>query len=98
MQYLASGRYDLKYHGRGGRNEFESIFALQPLLHDFHVQHAEETAAETKSQCCRGLRLKMQRRIIQAKLLQRLAKIFIVIRLDRKQSGKYAGLHLLESG
>ncbi|MNF84276.1 hypothetical protein D3C84_666280 [compost metagenome] len=37
------------YRRRGG-DQVQVVLALQALLDDFHVQHAEETAAEAEAQ------------------------------------------------
>src|SRR5262249_22063803 len=40
-------------HGRGGRDQREIVFTLEPLLHDLHVQEAENTAAEPEAEAPR---------------------------------------------
>jgi hypothetical protein len=55
------------------------------------VQHAEKTAAETKAERFRGLRLEMQRGVVQAQLGQGFAKAFIVPGIYRIESGKDVG-------
>ena len=72
--------------------------ALQPLLHDFHVQQAEEAAAEAEAQRLRHFRLVVQRGIVQLELFQRVAQRFILVRFHRKQSGEHLRLHFLEAG
>jgi hypothetical protein len=41
---------DLVDHGRRGDDQIEVVLALEPFLHDLHVQHAEEAAAEAEAQ------------------------------------------------
>ena len=58
-------------------DKVEVKFALQPLLNDLHVQHAEEAAAEAEAQRDRGFRLKRQRSVVELQFFQRVAKIRI---------------------
>src|SRR5215472_13861269 len=54
--YVRRGQH-LVLHGRRGDDQREVELALQPLLHDLHVQHAEEPAAEAVAERERRLRL-----------------------------------------
>src|SRR5215471_18526996 len=52
-------------HDRGGRSdERHLVLALEALLHDIHVQQAEEPAAKTEAERLRRLRLVVQRRVV----------------------------------
>ena len=62
------------HHARRGGNQVLVKLALQPLLHDFHVQQAQEAAAKAKPQRLADFRLVMQRRIIELELFQRIAQ------------------------
>ncbi len=42
--------HDLVDHGRRGRDQVLVELALQPLLHDLHVQQAEEAAAKAEAE------------------------------------------------
>ena len=64
VQRFASGGFHFIDNRRRGGDEVEVVFALQPLLHDFHVQHAEEAAAEAKAQRLRGFRLVKERGVV----------------------------------
>ncbi len=75
-----------------------SLFALQALLHDLHVQHAEEAAAEAEAHRLGAFRLEAQRGVVQAQLVQRLAQVRVVLGIDREQAGEHARLHFLETG
>jgi hypothetical protein len=46
---LAVGLEHLVDHGGRGGDQVEVVLALQALLHDLHVQHAEEAAAEAEA-------------------------------------------------
>ena len=61
----AVGQQYLVDHGRGARDQIEVVFALQALLHDVHVQQAEEPAAEAEAERGRDLRLEVQRRVVE---------------------------------
>ncbi len=53
-------------HGRRRGNQVQVVLALQALLHDLHVQHAEEAAAEAKAHRLGAFRLEEQRSVIEA--------------------------------
>ena len=89
---------DLVDDGRRGGDQVQVVLALQPLLHDLHVQHAEEAAAKTEAQRGRRLRFEVQRRVVQPQLLQRLAKVLVVVRLNRKQPANTCGCTCLNPG
>ena len=84
------------HRGRGG-DQVHVELALQPFLHDLHMQQPEETATKTKTQCLRYFWLVLQGRVIQLQLLQRVAQCFILVRLHREQPGEHLRLHLLEA-
>ena len=64
VQRFARGGFDFIDDSRRGGDEVKVVLALQPLLHDFHVQHAEEAAAEAKAQRLRGFRLVKERGVV----------------------------------
>ena len=76
----------------------KSVLALEPLLHDVHVQEPEEAAAEAEAERGRDFGLVMQRRVVQLELLQRVAEGLVLVGLDRKQPREHARLHRLEAG
>ncbi len=49
---------------RRGHNQVEAVLALQPLLHDLHVQQAQKAAAEPEPQRRRRLRRKGEGRVV----------------------------------
>src|SRR5713101_2952663 len=96
---------DLALHGHHpeadagrGDDEGEIELALEPLLHDLEVEHAEEAAAEPVAERERGLRLEVERRIVQAQLLQRVAETLVVGVLDRVQPREDHGLGVAVPG
>ncbi len=93
----AIGLQDFIHHRRRGADQVQVVFALQALLHDFHVQHAEEAAAEAEAHRLGAFRLETQRGIVQAQLVQRFAQVRVVLGIDREQAGEHARLHFLEA-
>ena len=75
-----------------------SYSPFQALLDDLHVQHAEEAAAESEPQGVRGLRLVVQRRIVQNQLAQRVAEGLEVVARHGKHARVDLRLDRLEPG
>ncbi|MCY1235649.1 hypothetical protein D9M72_482720 [compost metagenome] len=94
----AVAHLDLVHHRRRGGDQVHVELALQALLHDLHVQQAEEAAAEAEAQRLRHFRLEHQRGIVQAQLFQRLAQGLVLVGLDRVQAGEHLRLDFLEAG
>ena len=83
---LAVLLHDLEDHrGRGG-DQVQVVFALQALLDDLHVQHAEEAATEAEAQGFGAFRLVLQRRVVEGQLLQGVAEVLEIVRADREQA------------
>ena len=97
-QHGAVGLQHFVDHGRRGGDQVEVVLALQALLHDLHVQHAEEAAAEAEAHRLGAFRLEVQRGVVELELVQRLAQRRVVLGIDREQAGEHARLHLLEAG
>ena len=85
------------HRGRGG-DQLHVVLALEPLLHDVHVQQAEKAAAEAEAERLRDFRLVVQRGVVQVQLLQRLAHRLVLVRFDRIEAGEDLRLDFLESG
>ena len=60
QHHLAVGAHHLINHAGGGGDQVLVKLALQPLLHDFHVQQAQEAAAKAKTQSLGDLRFVVQ--------------------------------------
>ena len=73
------------------------VFALEPLLHDVHVQQAEEAAAEAEAQRLRDFGLVVQRRVVQVQLLERVAQRLVLVGFHRVEAGEYLRLDFLEA-
>ena len=83
---------------RGGGDQLQAEFPLQPFLDDFHVQEAEETAAKTESEGNRGFRLVGEGGVIQVEFCQGVPKLFVLGRINGIKPGKDHRLHFLEPG
>ena len=83
--------------GRRRRDEVHVVLALEPLLHDIHVQQAEETAAKAEPQSLRNFRLVMQRRVVELELVERVAQRLVLIGFDRVEAREHLRLDLLET-
>ena len=94
----AVAQQDLVDDRRRGGDQVHVVFALEPLLHDVHVQQAQEAAAEAEAERLRDLGLVVQRRVVQLQLLQRVAQRLVLVGLHRVQAGEYLRLDLLEAG
>jgi hypothetical protein len=75
-----------------------AVLALEALLDDVHVQQAEEAAAEAEAERLRGLRLVVERGVVEVQLLQRLAQRLVLVGLDRIKAGEDLRLDFLEAG
>ena len=97
LDHFAVGLGDAIQHARRGRDQVHVELALEPLLHDLHVQQAEEAAAETEAERDRGFRLEEERRVVEAQLLERLAQLGVLMALDRVEPGEHHRLEFLEA-
>ena len=66
---FAVGLQHFIHHAGGGGDQVLIELALQALLHDFHVQQAQKTAAKAKTQRLRHLGFVAQRRIVELEFL-----------------------------
>ena len=98
LEHLAvRGGHAIEDAGRG-RDQVHVELALEPLLHDLHVQEPEESAAEPETQRGGRLGLEEERRVVQPQLLERLAQVRVLVALDRVEPGEHHRLRLLEAG
>ena len=79
------------------RDDVHIELAVQPLLHNFHVEQAEEAATEAEAEGHRRLGRKRQRGIVQLQFLERGTQVLVLRRVDRIDTGKDHRLHLLEA-
>jgi hypothetical protein len=90
-------RHAVEHAGRRC-DQVDVELALEPLLHDLHVQQPEEPAPEPEAERSRRLGLEHERRVVEPQLLERLAQFGILVALDRVQPGEHHRLHLGEAG
>ncbi len=91
------GQQHLVDHGRGAGDQIEVVLALEPLLHDVHVQQPQESAAKSEPERGGHLGLEMQRRVVELELLQGVAELLVVVGAHREQARENPRLHLLET-
>ncbi len=94
---LAVRELHLVDHGGRGGDQVQVVLALQALLDDLHVQHAEEAAAEAEAQGLGDLRLVEQGRVVEPQLAQGVAQILVVVGHRGVEPGEDPRLHLLEA-
>ncbi len=85
-------------HARRGGDQVDVEFALEALLHDFHVQQAQKSAAEAESQRHGSFRLVEKCGVVQLQFAERVAQIFVIGRVHGIQAREDHGLDGLESG
>ena len=84
---------------RGSRgDDVEVELALEALLHDFHVQQAQEAAAETEAERHRGFRLEADGGVVEMQLLQGIAQHRVVGPIQRIDAREHEGLGRLVAG
>ncbi len=66
-------------------HQVEIRFAFEPLLDDFHVQQAQESAAEAEAQRIARFGLEFEARVVDAELGERVAQLFEVLSVRRIQ-------------
>ena len=98
FDHRAVGFVDLVADAGGGGDEVEIEFALQTLLNDFHVEQAEEAAAEAEAEGDGTFGLEEERRIVEAKFFEGFAQLGVLVGVDGVESGEDHGLDFFEAG
>ena len=80
-----------------GRYHVHVEFAVEPFLHNLHVEQSQEPATEAETQGGRRLVLEGERGIVQLQLLQAGAQVFVVLGFDGINASEDHRLNLLES-
>ena len=75
-------------HVGNGGDDRHIKFPLQALLDDFHVEHPQESAAESESEGGRRFWFKYQRCIVELELLHGGTQLLIVFGVDGVDAGK----------
>src|SRR5262245_1522231 len=94
---LAAVQLDAVAHGRRRLHEVHVLLALEPLLDHFHVQQAEEAAAEAEAERIAGLGLERERAVVEPHLLERLAQVLELARIGRVEAAEHHRLGLPEA-
>ena len=95
---LALGGEHPVAHARRGDDQGEVELALQALLDDLEVEHAEEAAAEPVAQGEGRLRLIVEGGVVEPELLERVAQPLVVGVLDGVEPGEDHGLGVAVAG
>ena len=95
LELLPGLREDAVGDVRRGHEQVEVELALEALAHDLHVQQPEEPAAEAEAERLRRLGLVEERGVVQLELLERVAKLRIVVGVGREEAGEDRRLHVL---
>ena len=84
-------------HARSRGDEVHVVLALKALLHDVHVQEAQEARAEPKAQRLRDFGLKAKRRIVELQFHESLAQRVVLVAFNRIEASKDLGLDFLKA-
>src|SRR3954468_21961249 len=98
LELLAVRQRDLEADGRHRREQVEVVLALEALAHDVHVQQPEEADAEAEAEHVAGLGLPGQCRVVERELLERVAEVRVVVRVDREDAAEDHRLDLAVAG
>ena len=90
----AVGQVDVVLDVRRRREQLEVVLALEPLAHDVHVEQPEEAAAEAEAERLARLGLPGERGVVQRQLLERVAQVRELVRLDGEQPAEHHRLDL----
>src|SRR3989442_6374985 len=95
---LALGGDDPEAHAGSGDDEGEVELALEALLDDLEVEHAQEAAAESITEGERGLGLEVERAVVELELLEGIAQSLVVGVLDGVEAREDHGLGVAIAG
>ena len=95
--FVGRVRDAVTHAGRRG-DEVDIEFALETLLHDFHVKQAEKAAAETEAECGGIFWLVEKSGVIELQFAECIAEHFVIACVYRKQAGKDHRLDCLKAG
>src|SRR6185437_8137397 len=80
---------------RNGSDEIEIELALEPLLHDLHVQQSEKSAAKAEAERGGSFRLIVERRVVELQLVQRVAQVLVLRRVGWIDTGEHHRVDVL---
>ena len=98
LDQLAGSRGHLVGDVRSRDQQVEVELALEALADDLHVQQAEESATEPEPERLRRLGVVRQGRVVETKLLERIAERRVLVGVRREDPGEDHRLHVLVPG
>ena len=98
FELLAADGRDFVRDVRRRLHEVDIGILLQPLLHDFHVQQAEEAAAEAEAERVARFGLEFEAGIVDRELVERFAELLEVLAVGRIQAAEDHPLRLFVAG
>ena len=81
-----------------GGDDVAVVFAPEPLLDDFHVQEAQESAAEAEAEGDARLVLVLEGGVVEGEFFEGVFEFFVVVGVDGVEAGEDHGADGLESG
>ncbi len=88
--------YHIRYVRHGG-DDIHIELTVQTLLHNLHVEQAQESATEAEAQGHRTLRREGQGSIVELQLFERSTQVLVIAWVDRINTCEDHWLHLLET-
>ena len=86
-------------HARRGRDQVEIKLAFEPFLHDLHVQQAEKIRSESRNpRAVDDSGSKKNDASFKPQLFHRIAKVFVLRRIDRVKPRENHRLYFLKAG
>ena len=98
LEHRAVTEFNLIDHTGRGRDEVLVELTLQALLHDFHVQQAQETTTESKAQGLAHFGLVTQRRIVELEFFKRVTQLVVLAGFGGVQPCKNLRFDLFKTG
>src|SRR5215208_608729 len=89
---------DVVFDRRRRSDQIDPELALEALLHDLHVEQAEEAAAEAEPERDRAFGLVSERGVVEMQLLEGLTQERVVLAADGVDAGEDEALRLLVTG
>ena len=85
-------------HRRRGREQVEVELALEALLHDLHMQQAEEADAEAEAERVAALGIVDERGVVELQAVERVSELGVLVAVDREQAGEHHRLDFAVAG
>ena len=95
---LAALHLELVDDARRGGDDVEAELAPQALLHDLHVEEAEEPAPEAEAEGDGALVVERERAVVEVELLEALLHLRKLVRGHRVDAAEHRGVDVVETG